>query len=81
MMDDEVIGTHEPDQVLRAYNELSQMAPETSMQPMAMRALMRRHLQGNMEPFESKEVTDIEKGIRATQKQPSLVGEAPNNVL
>lgn len=81
MMDDEVIGTHEPDQVLRAYNEISQMGPETSMQPMAMRALMRRHLQGNMEPFEAKEVTDIEKGIRATQKQPSLVGEAPNNVL
>jgi hypothetical protein len=79
MMDDEIIGTYEPNKVLQAYNEISQMAPQTAMQPMAMRSLMRRHLQGNMEPFESKEVTEIEKGLRATEQTPqSLIPQAPN---
>lgn len=83
MMEDEVIGAHEPEKVLRAYNELSQMAPQTAMQPMAMRSLMRRHLQGSMEPFETKEITEIEKGLRETDQQPkpSLIGAAPQNVL
>jgi hypothetical protein len=70
MMNDDVIGTHAPDQVLSAYNEIAQMAPSASAQPMVMRSLLRRHLQGNIEPFEAAQVADIEKSVRPNSVQP-----------
>ena len=84
LMNDDVISGYDPDQVLTAYNEISEMAPRTSMQPVAMRSLLRRHLQGNVEPFESKEITDIEKGLTGTDQstpRTSLLGNAPQSIL
>ena len=67
MMDDPIIGGHDPNEVLRAYNEISQLSPQGAMQPIIARSLLQRHLQGRMEPFEAKEITDIEKGVRGTE--------------
>jgi len=80
MMDDEVIGGYRPEQVLQAYNEISQLSPRGAMQPLIARSLLRRHLQGNMEPFEAKEITDIEKGVGATEG-PNLLGQPANALV
>lgn len=82
MMDDEVIGGYEPEKVLNAYNEISQLMPSGAMQPIIARSLLRRHLQGAMEPFEAKEITDIEKGVRQTESpQQALSGQAANALV
>ena len=70
LMHDDVIGGYHPDQVAKAYNEIAQMAPRTAGQPMALAALLRKRLQGHTEPFEAKEVTDIEKGLKDTLSPP-----------
>lgn len=74
LMTDPVIGSYDPHEVFRAYNEISQTAPRTSMQAMAVRPLLRRALQGEMEPFEAKEVTDIEKGMQAVERPAPALG-------
>ena len=81
VMTDPVIGGYEPHEVFRAYNELSQLAPRAAMQPMAVRPMLRRYLQGNMEPFEAKEVTDIEKGMRDIERPtPMTTPESSDDV-
>jgi hypothetical protein len=81
LLDDEVIGGYDPQQVMQAYNELSQMAPKASLQPMAMRAMLRRQLQGNVEPFEAKETADLEKTLRQTNQPQNLMPQARNAIL
>ena len=82
MMDDDVIGGYEPEKVLNAYNEVSQLMPSGSMQPIIARSLLRRHLQGGIEPFEAKEMTDIEKGVKQNDTpQQSLMGQAANAIV
>lgn len=63
MMGDEVIGGYPRDKVLNTYNEISQLAPRASTQPLAMRALLRKNLESNAEPFEAAEIADVEKKI------------------
>lgn len=46
MANDEVISTHHPQDVLDAYNEVSQMAPHASTQTALMRDLIRKRLSG-----------------------------------
>lgn len=60
---DDPISGHDPDRVLREYNEISQMAPNLADQPAALRSVLQRRLQGHVQPFEAKEITDIEKAI------------------
>lgn len=73
LMNDDVIGGYDPQQVVNAYNEISQMAPEASQQPLAVRSLLRRHLQGNVEPFEAQQVADIEKAMRPPTANKGLI--------
>ena len=84
LMNDDAIGQHDPAHVMKAYNEISQMAPRTSQQPMAVRTLLRRHLQGNMEPFETKEIADLENKVKDTTQdtpQTRTLREAPASIL
>jgi hypothetical protein len=81
---DDPIAGYEPDKVLQAYNEISQMAPRTADQPGALKSLLRRRLAGHTEPFEAKEVTDIEKGLASTKlptPTTSLLSDAPDKLL
>lgn len=61
------ISGFDPDEVVGAYNEISRLAPNSSEQPAVIRPLLQRRLQGNVQPFEAKEITDIEKGITAAR--------------
>jgi hypothetical protein len=78
LANDEVISGHEPHEVIRAFNELSQLSPRLSNQPMAVRALLRRHLsQGQVDPFE----LDMISGIENKLKQRDEVNTANLGVL
>lgn len=79
MLEDDVIGSHDPGHVLNTYNELSQLAPSAATQPIAMRSLLRRHLENNVEPFEAAEVNKLEKDL-ATQK-PNLMSKGAYAIL
>ncbi len=81
---DSPISGHDPDDVIGAYNEISQLAPRAAEQPAAVKPLLARRLQGNVQPFEAKEITDIEKGITATRNSTpntSLLKDAPDTLL
>jgi len=58
------VSGYPPARVAQTYNELAQLTPHASTQPAVMRPLLRRALEGRFEPFEVKEVTDIERGVR-----------------
>jgi hypothetical protein len=78
------LSGHDPDEVIRHYNEISSMAPRVAEQPAAVRPLLERRMQGNVQPFEAKEVTDIEKGIAQSRvKTPSggLLNDAPDSIM
>lgn len=65
---DNPISGYEPEEVLEAYNSLSQLAPRLSDQPAAIQPLLAKRLAGTTEPFEVKEISDIEKSIMQTDK-------------
>ena len=65
---DEIIAGYDPDEVMTAYNEISQLSPRASTQPAVIRPLLRKRLtQGAMEPFEAAEMAGIEKTISESQ--------------
>lgn len=81
---DDPISSHDPDKVISAYNEIASMAPRLAEQPAALRPVLRRKLQGLSEPFEAKEMTDIEKGLAASKgmtPSSSLLREAPDSIM
>ena len=75
MMDDDVISGYEPQDVLKAYNEVAQLAPRAAEQPTVMRSLIRRQLQGDLEPFEAQQMADIEKSVKETDNEGSILKE------
>ena len=60
------ISGHDPEEVLAAYNDLAQLAPRIAEQPAAVQPLLAKRLAGNVEPFEVKEIGDIEKTLAGT---------------
>jgi hypothetical protein len=78
------ISGFDPDEVMSAYNELAQLAPRAAEQPAVMQPLLSRRLEGKVEPFEAKEIADLEKSIRDT-KAPTptqgLLTSAPDSIL
>jgi hypothetical protein len=81
---DDPISGNDPDRVLAAYNEIAQAAPRAADNAAVLKPLLRKRLAGNVEPFEAKELVDIEKGLRDVKNVPpsteSLV-KAPNELL
>lgn len=78
------ISGHDPDKVLQAYNELSSVSPRVADNIHTLRPALRRKLEGNQEPFESKELMDIEKGLTATRlptPSTSALTNAPEKLL
>jgi hypothetical protein len=70
LANDDVISGFDPDEVLDAYNEISQLSPRATGQPALMRSLLRKRLtQGAVEPFEAGQIVDIEKGLRENTAQ------------
>lgn len=82
LMDDDVISGYDPEQVTNAYNEIAQTTPRSATNPMIMRTLLRRHLEGNIEPFEASEMTKLDKQLRdTTEGQSSLLRQTPSSML
>lgn len=67
---DDILATYDPKQVAKTYNDLSQLAPRASKQPTLASSVLRKWTtQGGVEPFEVKELSDIEKSLATTQRK------------
>lgn len=67
LANDPVISGFDPDEVMQAVNEISQVSPRASTQPALMRPLLRRRLSaGGIEPFEAAEIANLEKTLGTT---------------
>ena len=71
------IAGHSPEEVAQAYNELVQVAPRAGELPAVMGPLLRKRLGGRLEPFEVRELTDIERGLRDTRPGIDVPRTAP----
>ena len=81
---DDPISGHDPDKVLQAYNELASASPRVADNLHTLRPALRRKLEGNQEPFEAKELLDIEKGLAAAKlptPNTNILGHAPDKLL
>lgn len=89
---DEILASYNPSEVLKAYNNLSTLAPRASQQPVIANSVLRRWAtQGGVEPFEAKEINDLEKGLKQTQqvgrplggadKEATVLTKIPTSVL
>jgi hypothetical protein len=68
------ISGHDPEEVLQAFNDISKMTPRAAEQPLALQTELAKRLSGNMEPFEIKDMNEIEKGLQKTHGSPLGVG-------
>lgn len=86
LTEDEVISGHNPDQVMKAYNELSSLAPRAAQQPAVARSVLRQWMaQGDLGSYDAKGMTDLENNLTRTQgtpaARPPAAGEKTSNVL
>jgi hypothetical protein len=76
MLHDPVIKGYNPNEVLNAFNEISQTAPRISDQTLVMQPLLRKRLsQGVLDPFEVSQIMTMDK----QQAKPAAGGS--NSVL
>lgn len=83
MTNDEVISGYDPEEITEAFNEISQLSPRASTQPAVLRPLLRKQLtQGAIDPHETEQMVNIEKGIAGTSTaQPDpLIAQGPGAV-
>lgn len=81
---DDPISGHDPDKVLSAYNEISQATPRLAENIAMLRPVLRKRLEGHQEPFEAKELLDIEHGLAKTKlptPNTNIMGETPSKLL
>lgn len=65
LANDQVISGYQPEEVLKAFNEIQQLAPRSAAQPMLARALIRKHLaQGQLDPFDINQLTGVEYNLK-----------------
>jgi hypothetical protein len=73
---DDPISGYDPDKVLAAYNEIAASAPRVADNVGALKPILRKRLAGHTEPFEAKELVDVEKGLRDVSQPPRTVSES-----
>ena len=81
---DDPISGHDPDQVLSAFNEISQATPRLAENVAMLRPTLRKRLEGHTEPFETKEQLDIEHGLSRTRMptpNTSILSETPEKIM
>lgn len=70
ILNDEVISGYDPSEVVAMYNDIRSIAPAVSQQPIAMRALLRKHLaQGYVDPYELDLIANLENKLRKREEQ------------
>lgn len=78
------LSKHDPEHVLKNYNEVSQAAPRIAEQPALIQPHLLKRLSGRAEPFEGKELVDTEKSLMQTRTNTpdtELLGNAPDAIL
>lgn len=81
---DDPISAHDHDKVLTAYNEISSAAPRVAQNVAMLRPALRKRLEGHQEPFEAKELLDIEHGLSKTKlptPNTSIMSDGPDKLL
>lgn len=73
---DDPISGYEPEEVMTAFNRISSVAPRLADNPTALRTVLRRELLNNTQPFELKEMTGVEKDLKALQQPRAPMGGA-----
>ena len=69
MANDPVIAAVEPATVVRAFNELSAMAPYVARQPALLKSLLRRKVQQeDVDPFEVKQIIDMDSALQKREE-------------
>jgi hypothetical protein len=74
MANDEIIGAHHPEDVAFHFNEISNIAPESSTNVSVMRPLLRKRLEGGgaaIDPTDVQQMLDIEKVKAETRRNKS----------
>ena len=73
MANDPVISGYAPDQVVDAFNQISQIAPRVSQQRMMAQALLRKYLEqaGTVDLYDQTQVLGAEKQLRESDKVPT----------
>lgn len=64
MANDDIIGSHHPEDVAFHFNEISHIAPDASSNPAIMRPLLRKRLEGGnaaIDPSDVQQMLEIEK--------------------
>lgn len=63
---DPILSSYDPEEVMSAYNQISQLTPSLAQQPAMMRGLLRRVIQqgGVLEPHEAHQIAEVEKQVR-----------------
>jgi hypothetical protein len=84
LANDDVIASHDPDEVFKHYNEISRVNPSAADKPAIMRPLLRKALSGGLESFEANEMARNEntmnKSRHITPRSQGLL-DAPESVL
>ena len=60
---DDPISSYDPHRVVQVYNEISQVAPRLAENVAALRPVLRKRLEGHTEPFEAKELVEMERTL------------------
>jgi len=83
MMNDPIISGYDPEQVMNAYNQISQFAPRAANKRLMAQALLRKYLeQGQaLDPFDMGQLMDIEKQLTNVSEDESSKEniKAPSN--
>lgn len=73
MTHDEVISGYPPEEVIKAYAEILEIAPTAANSPARMRPFLRRRLvSGGLDSFDVKELADLEQKTRKPLSPPQL---------
>lgn len=74
MLNDPVVSGYQHDEVLNAYNDISQLAPRASGQPLLMQTLLRKQLQqGQLDTFDLDQLLGLE-GKLQQRELPAVKG-------
>ena len=88
MLNDPVISGYPEEQVLDAYNQISQMAPRAVHRRLMAQSLLRKYLEQGaaLDPFDVDQLMDVERKLRGvgidedTEKQPKVESNAASTV-
>lgn len=84
LANDEVISKHDPAEVMKHFNEISQVTPNAANKALIMRPLLRKALAGGIEPFEAEGIARNEQVMNKTKNvTPNSQGllDAPQSLL